>query len=102
MGTDYEFVFLTPTEVDEKQLKKTFSELEKQIKTIGGKIIDKEDWGRQELAYEIKGNQRAYFRIWQLDLPQNFSFSSLNTYLNRSDIIIRYLLLKLSKKEGEK
>ncbi len=102
MGTEYEFVFLTPTEVDEKKLKDTFTELEKQIKSIKGKIIDKEDWGRQQLAYEIKGNKRAFFRIWQLSLPQDFNSSSLNTFLNRSDIIIRYLLLKSFKKKGEK
>lgn len=101
MANEYEFVFLTPEKVDEKELKNVFSELEEQIKTIKGKIIDKKDWGKQQLAYEIEANKRANFWIWQLELPKNFDPVKLNTYLNRSEKIIRYLLLKTFNGKGE-
>lgn len=95
MTKEYEFVFLTPLGIDDDKLKTTFSELEDQIKSIDGKVEDKEKKGREDLAYAIKGNNQANFWIWQLEFPKNSDFSSLNTFLNRSETIIRYLLLKL-------
>ncbi len=94
MAVNYEFVFLTPTEIDKEKVEKTFSQLEKQLKTIDGKITKKEDWGKKNLAYKIKGNDQADFWVWDLELPEETKFSSLNTFLNRNEIIIRYLLLK--------
>lgn len=101
MAVEYEFVFLTPLGLDKDSLKETFSELEKQVKSINGKVVNKEDWGSKELAYEIKGNDQANFWIWQLGFPEDTKFASLNTFLNRSSNIIRYLLLKSPIKKGK-
>jgi len=96
MAVEYEFVFLTPTGSEEKELKEIFSELEKQLKLIKAKITDQRDWGSKDLTYQIKGNEQAKFWIWNLDVPDSADFSSLYTYLNRNETIIRYLLLKSS------
>ncbi len=97
MAVKYEFVFLTKPDAKKDELKETFSELEKQIKSIDGKIKDKEEVGRKDLAYQIKGQDQAQFWVWQLDFPEKSKFNPLNTYLNRSDAVIRYLLLLKSK-----
>lgn len=94
MAVEYEFVFLTPAEVEEEVLKKTLSGLEKEIKQINGKINDKEKIGRKALAYQIKGEDQAVFLVWHLQFPEDTKIESFNTYLNRNDTIIRYLFLK--------
>ncbi len=94
MAVKYEFVFLTPPGTDKKKLETVFSDLESQIKSIDGKVKDKKKEGKKDLAYEIKSNSQADFWVWEIDFPQGPNFDALNTYLNRSDTVIRYLLLK--------
>jgi len=96
MAVEYEFVFLTPVETDQEEFEQVSSKLEKQIKSMDGKVKDKNKWGRKDLAYDIQGNDQAVFRIWVLEFPEKTVFSSLKTFLNRNEKIIRYLLLNKS------
>lgn len=99
MVKEYEFVFLTPSEMKKKRREEIFSNLEDRLKKAKVKVTEKEDWGEKQLVYQIKDNKSASFWIWHL-APQNssFEFSSVSTYLNRQDDILRYLLLT---KKGE-
>lgn len=99
MTGKYEFVFLAAPDMEKEQREEVFKRLEERIKKTKAKITDKEDWGEKKLAYPIKDNKSASFWIWHLSSKNTeFDFSPVNTYLNRQDDILRYLLLT---KKGE-
>ena len=98
MTKRYEFVFLTRPGLKKKELTELFSALEGEIKKTGGKVEDKEDWGKKELAYPIAKETEASFWVWWLSFEDNVDLSPINTFLNRESKIIRYLFLREGKR----
>lgn len=96
----YEFIFLTHPDFEKDQLEKIFSVLEKEFKKIGGKVTEKEDWGRKELAYPVKKQNRAYFWIWHLDFKGEVDINPINLFLSRESGVIRYLILGKRKRDA--
>lgn len=95
---NYEFIFLTRTELAKEKLEKVIKELESQFAKAGAKIKKREEWGKRDLAYEIRDQKKANFWVWQVSFAGSVNLSPLNTFLNREQEIIRYLFLKnLSK-----
>ncbi len=58
-----------------------------------GEVVEKDAWGKRELAYEIKGFNKGYYFVWQLKVPGNdVAFLKRNLKLNEN--ILRFLLTK--------
>jgi len=91
---NYEFIILTRPSLDKEKLEKLFKEVIEEIEKISGKVSKKEELGKKTLAYPIKKETKALFWVWQLEFEKSPKFSNLNTFLNRSSGIIRYLMLK--------
>jgi len=94
MSKQYEFIFLTGPKTTGKEKETIFSDLEKEIKDIGGKVKKKEDLGIKYLAFEIKDNKEACFYVWHIQFEKSPDFDNINLFINRGEKIIRYLFLK--------
>jgi small subunit ribosomal protein S6 len=71
--------------------------LDKTAKIItesGGEIVSQDDWGRRRLAYKIKGEDFAVYRLFELKLPAE-AVKKINDKLNITDEVLRFLLTKV-------
>ena len=75
-------------------VRKTVQEqIAKLIADGGGKIADKEIWGKKYLAYPVKSQSEGYFVIYQITLdPTKLAETKKEFGLNAE--ILRYLFMK--------
>lgn len=74
--------------------KKSFNErMEKLTKTMGGKIDNKDDWGKIDMAYDIKGQSAGVYLFYELELAKD-KVKAVEDKLRMDDDISRYLLIK--------
>lgn len=103
---NYELTIVLVGKVTPAKKKSVGADVEKIIKTAGGKITGTEDWGERGLAYEINGEKSGTYVHFKLELDPD-SAKNLDTKLNLEESIARYLLvreeiIKKGMKENEK
>ncbi len=89
---NYELMVLVQPELRESEAKKKLKELEDFIESLGGKISMKDELGKLETAYDIKGFDRALYVVYQLQFPGE-ALSELNQHLRIDKDIIRFLII---------
>lgn len=62
------------------------------VTSAGGKIVDKEVWGKRYLAYPIKHHTEGYYTIYQLELPLD-KIKGIKREFGLMSEILRYLLI---------
>ena len=96
MIRNYELVaILDPEQVAEEQ-EKLLKKIEKFVLDAEGKISQKKDWGKKELASLVKKRKIGFYVYYELILPSN-KVASFKQKLQNEDNILRYLLIE---KEG--
>jgi len=96
----YELVYLIANKFSENELEPITSAVVKFIKDQGGLIIQEEAWGKQKLAYPIKGFFHAYYFLIEFDLPRE-NINKLNNYLRLNEDILRHLVTQKRIKSAE-
>lgn len=87
---DYELVVLLHPDL-EIDLDKPLKKVEKIITDNGGKIVDKDNWGKRKLAYPIKREDYAIYVLYNVQLPGE-SVSKVEGILNITKEVVRYLI----------
>ena len=87
----YELVYLIPNKFSENELEPITSAVVKLIKDNSGLIIQEDTWGKQKLAYPIKGFFHAYYFIIEFDFPRA-SVDKLNNSLRLNEDALRPLI----------
>lgn len=62
------------------------------IASLDGKTVKEEDWGDKTLAYSIKGQPKAHFYNFVIEIDKK-KVTELKKKLNFNDKLLRYLLL---------
>jgi len=71
----------------------TMEKLEKTVKTLKGKVVVSEVWGKRHLAYDISGHSDGYYVLWGIEIPSE-SVSKLDNELRLNSEILRHLILR--------
>jgi small subunit ribosomal protein S6 len=103
MEQAYEVVVVTSAEISEADRKKILGQVEKTIETEKGKIIDKQDWGKRELAYEINKATHGLYSL--ITFKGNPAIPAiLNEKFRLMEGLLRFLITKLvgEKKKGKR
>jgi small subunit ribosomal protein S6 len=82
----------------EVDLTKAEDKVTKIFTANGGKVTATDNWGKKKLLYPIKGNDHAVYVFYTVDLP-NEGVSKVETTLNITDEVIRYLIVRQDEKE---
>lgn len=82
----------------EVDLTKAEDKVTKLFTSNGGKVTATDNWGKKKLAYPIKGNDHGVYVFYTVDLP-NESVNKIETTLNITDEVIRYLIVRQDEKE---
>ncbi len=81
----------------EIDLDKSTAKIEKIFKDNGGKVTKIDNWGKRKLAYPIKKQDHAVYVFYTLELPAE-SVQKIETALNITDEVIRFLITKVDLK----
>lgn len=97
----YELTVILPGELTAAKKKQIVSKIEKLIKTLKGKVGKLDDWGKINMAYEIKDSESGQYILFPIELEQ-VRIKELNARLKMEEDLLRYLFVKPDKAEGKK
>jgi small subunit ribosomal protein S6 len=92
----YELTVVLPEKATAAKKKSVTQAIEKMVNTAKGKISKKDDWGKIELAYNLKGNDSGVFLFFELELDGK-STRSLDQKIKLEESILRHLLVRKNK-----
>lgn len=87
---EYELSVLSHKNTDQLELKHKILD---KINDVGGITTKYEADGVKRLAYAINGEEYAHYSYYTIQLPQDAPVK-LSTWLNTTDEVLRYLLVK--------
>lgn len=86
----YETIFILRPDLGESTQKESIRRFENIVRASGGEVIDTDEWGFRELAYNVKGEHRGFYV--RLDYGGNgATMSEVERNLKLSDAVLRYL-----------
>jgi len=102
----YELGVITDPEAAPEDETSTLERLEKIITDAGGELVDKDEWGRRQLAYPIKKKNYGVYHFWKFESPGDV-LEKLNFEMRTNDVVMRFLTLNLDrelrrKRKGDK
>ena len=86
----YETVFILRPDLGESQTKENIRRFEGLVGINGGELIDTDEWGGRELAYNIKGERRGYYVRLDYVAPEAATHEVARN-LKLADSVLRYL-----------
>ncbi len=93
---EYELTVLIRPDL-EANLDAVLSKVKQLIADNDGSVKAEDNWGKNRLAYNIKGEDFAVYVSMDVELPADAPLKISNA-LNISDEVIRYLLVKIDHK----
>lgn len=91
---DYELVFIISPEIGDEARDAVIENISQLITGKDGVVSDVEQWGKRKLAYPIKHFMEGSYVLIRLKLNP-LSNKELESNLQLSEIILRYLLIKV-------
>lgn len=92
MEHEYELVVVSSGEASESDRNNLIEEIKKVLEAEKGQVLDVQDWGKKQLAYEIKKNPQGYYTLITFKgnsgTPQR-----LNAKLKLMEEPLRYLIV---------
>ncbi|MCD4750205.1 MAG: 30S ribosomal protein S6 [Thermoanaerobaculales bacterium] len=73
-----------------------FERLEKIITDADGKVVEKDTWGRRQLAYPIRKKHHGVYHFWKFESDGQV-MTNLNFELRTNDAVMRSLILNLDR-----
>jgi small subunit ribosomal protein S6 len=100
MKSVYELAILYHPDL-EIDIEKAEAKVTKVITDNGGKVTDKESWGKRKTAYKIKNHEHAVYVFYTVEIDTT-SVQKVESVLNITDEVIRFLIVKEDEKAVEK
>ena len=92
----YELMLILNPELRESEVNKKLGEFEEMIGKNGGKITQRDLWGKRPLAYRIKKKNEGVYMVYNLELPGSF-LKELKEALRIDKEVVRSLVIHLPK-----
>lgn len=87
----YELLFILKPDFSESEVEDAAEAVVGTVEKSRGEVLDREEWGKRDLAYEIKGFNKGYYFVWQVELPENdVAFFKRNLRMNED--VLRIML----------
>jgi len=92
----YELGVIIDPEAPPEDETATLERLEAIITDTGGEMLDKDGWGRRQLAYPIKKKTHGVYHFWKFNAG-NDALDKLNFEMRTNDAVMRSLILNLDR-----
>ncbi len=90
MNRNYELMFILSGKLTTDKVE---AELKKIEKAIAGKIVKKDDWGKKDLAYEIKKEKTGYYVVYYAETNSD-AIDAVNHLVRIDKSILRTMIIK--------
>ena len=91
--TDYELALIIKPSIDDSDIKKCITSIEKEIEKANGKIQSRDDWGKRKLSYKIEKEDMGYYYFLKFSLDPQL-MPKMEKTLGLETRVLRYLLGK--------
>lgn len=91
----YEIMFIVRPTSSEEETEKTVATFENVITSNGAKLIDKQDLGQKELAYEIKKFKSGHYYLFTVEANDDKAIKEFDRLGLISGDIVRHLITKI-------
>ena len=92
----FEIVLIFSPDLNANTLDSELDKFKSRINSLSAKVINEENWGLRDLSYDIDKFKKAFYRFLQIEAPGSI-VKEVNKELNQSEILIRYLFIKVKK-----
>ena len=92
----YEVMFIVNPTLEQDAIKKTADLVSDTITKAKGKVLELNDMGQKELAYEIKKHKNGYYYLLTFEADKE-AIDKLNHVANVNENILRHMVIKLEK-----
>jgi small subunit ribosomal protein S6 len=93
----YELTYILNAVLNDDQLKDLVNRVDKFIDEHGGKVVDKNVWGSQRLAYPIEKKRNGYYVNMTFESDGEV-IAKLERALDINDNVLRYLTLRMDQR----
>lgn len=89
---DYEALVILKTSGTEQDIARNASQLEEQIKKLGGRIESSQSMGRRKLAFRIARQTEGHYHLVRFHAPTQ-QVSELERLFRLNETIVRFVIL---------
>jgi small subunit ribosomal protein S6 len=93
---EYEIMVITKPDLPESDLAKTVDRWENIMKTGGGEILKKDNWGAKRLAYQIQKFTRGVYHVYNVATPGE-NVKELDRVMRIDEGVLRNMSLQVSE-----
>ena len=94
----YEKVLILDPNLDDAAAEEIVGKIKDIITKQGGEIIKVDNWGRRKLAYELNKQQKGNYVLLHFKSPPP-TILEIEKYCGLVDTIIKFMILKITKKK---
>lgn len=96
----YENIVILNASLGDEEIETASGKIKNLITNSGGEILNTEVWGRRKLAYEIKKQKKGFYLLLVFKSP-SAAIRKLEDYYKVFDPVVKYMVIKLEKKQAE-
>lgn len=91
----YEIMYILNAELDEATRNQEIAALAKILTDNGAKVLETNEWGVRELAYEIKFQKRGYYVVLTLEASDNKATEEFKRLTTINKNVLRSLIVRI-------
>ncbi len=88
----YEITFIVRPDIDEASAKAVFESMKNTLVSKKAKILEEQEWGQKELAYEINKYKNGYYFYFLVEAENSNATSEFDRVALINENIIRHLV----------
>ncbi|MDP3049319.1 MAG: 30S ribosomal protein S6 [Thermodesulfovibrionales bacterium] len=96
----YENIVILNASLGDEEIETASGKIKDLITNSGGEILNTDVWGRRKLAYEIKKQKKGFYLLLVFKSP-SAAIKKLEDYYKVFDPVVKYMIIKLEKKQAE-
>lgn len=96
----YENIVILNASLGDEEIETASGKIKDLITNSGGEILKTDVWGRRKLAYEIKKQKKGFYLLLVFKSP-SAAIKKLEDYYKVFDPVVKYMVIKLGKKQAE-
>ena len=91
MPNNYELMLVLAPDLKDDQIAGLKGQIVDEMTGLGAEIVNQEDWGKRELAFEVRDYFQGYYQLYQFAAPPDMP-GKLKGLLKVKEKVIRYIL----------
>jgi small subunit ribosomal protein S6 len=93
---EYETIVIARPDLDDATIDALLTKLEGIVTDAGGKVLDRDDWGKRKLAYSIAKSAKGHYVRMHLAAPADV-IAQLERRIRLEDQLVRFMTIQLAK-----